>query len=211
MAAGNRHIPLTLPIWYLTEVTPEHGLAVNDKDHLDSIIWVGASTPEDKKWPWSAYGPNVDLFAPGEFIQSARNDSDTSSLAEGGIRGGTSDVSQVDIGNKETLIATNYTQPTTSYAQAAPRVTGIIACLLSHPRYRNLPPREMKVKIKAMALPTAMKLRQAECEYFFKPTLLCRLANRRWLVDVGTITRLASCRIDRWTVGDPPEEEEEAV
>jgi subtilisin family serine protease len=99
MAAGNSHIPLTLPNWDLSEVIPAKGLAVNDKDHLDSIIWVGASTSRDTTWPYSAYGPNIDLFAPGDFIHSARNDSDTSSLAEGGTRGGTSDVSH-DIDNK---------------------------------------------------------------------------------------------------------------
>jgi hypothetical protein len=99
---------MTLPNWDLSEVTPENGFAENDKDHLDSIIWVGASTPRDTKWPWSAYGPNIDLFAPGEFIHSARNENDTSSLAEGGVRGGTSDVSH-EIDNKDTLIATNST------------------------------------------------------------------------------------------------------
>jgi hypothetical protein len=100
---------MTLPKWDLSEVTPEKGFAENDKDHLDSIIWVGASTPTDTKWPSSAYGPNIDLFAPGEFIRSAKNESDTASQAPGGVMGGTSDVSH-EIDSKNTLIATNSTK-----------------------------------------------------------------------------------------------------
>ena len=105
MAAGNKHIPLVLPEWDLSEVTAENGFTENDKEHLDSIIWVGASTPQDTKWAHSAYGPNIDLFAPGEFTYSATNTSDTSSAAGCG----TSDVSH-DIENNGTLIATNSTQ-----------------------------------------------------------------------------------------------------
>ena len=63
----------------------------------------------------------------------------------------------------------------------------------------------MKEKLKAMAWPDAMR----ESEYFCNGlNTLCCLSDRRWSVDKldkPTTTRLASCRIDRWTL-KPPEE-----
>ncbi|KAK2467921.1 hypothetical protein APHAL10511_000216 [Amanita phalloides] len=90
---------------------------------LESIIWVGASTLGDKKWKYSNYGPGVDLFAPGEDIKSAT-------------------CSSGDIYSEATQSGTAF---------AVPHVTGIIACLLSHPSYSALEPKMMKEKILAMA------------------------------------------------------------
>jgi len=56
----------------------------DDKHHVESVIWVGASTIEDKKWPSSNYGPIVDLFAPGENIESATHSSDNNYSAKTG-------------------------------------------------------------------------------------------------------------------------------
>lgn len=101
MAAGNDNENF--------ETLPWEGLTEDDKSYIDSIIRVGASTPRDTRWVYaprgSAYGPTVDLFAPGAFIPFATNTDDESS----GVNGGTSVVSH-GIDNKGTLIATNSTK-----------------------------------------------------------------------------------------------------
>lgn len=140
VAAGNYN-KYVVANWKLDEIP------VEDQHHVQSIIWVGASTSEDKRWVYSNYGPIIDLFAPGLTIKSATHEggSDTSATTESG----------------------------TSFA--APHVAGIIACLLSHPLYKDLDPRRMKDKILAMAWPDAVKD-----------------------LDPTTTTKLASCRLERW-------------
>lgn len=101
MAAGNDNEKSELP-W--------EGLAEIDRNsYIDSIIRVGASTEQDTRWDYakrgSAYGPTVDLFAPGASTHFATNTHDESSEMDGG----TSFVSY-DIDNKATLIATNFTK-----------------------------------------------------------------------------------------------------
>ena len=58
----------------------ESGLELSEKDSFDDIIFVGASTPDDKIWGYtspiarrsgSVYGSIIDLFAPGHSITSA--------------------------------------------------------------------------------------------------------------------------------------------
>jgi len=106
----------------------------SDRVHIDSIIFVGASTMEDKRSDrfgesdygdnsGSTYGPIVDLFAPGHDIISATH-------------------SPHNNHSWEKASGTSF---------AAPHVTGIIACLLSDARYRGLSPQDMKAKIIEMA------------------------------------------------------------
>jgi len=102
---------LTTVDWQLDELTEEYGLTVDDKVHLESIIWVGASTADDKRWGarnhvrncGSNYGSRIDLFAPGDAIKSATATS-TTSIA---IHPGTSFVSH---DKKGTLITTDSPQ-----------------------------------------------------------------------------------------------------
>lgn len=55
-------------------------LEESKKDYFDDIIFVGASSPDDKIWGYtrpitnisgSVYGPIVDVFAPGDSITGA--------------------------------------------------------------------------------------------------------------------------------------------
>jgi Subtilase family len=123
-------------------------VAEDDREHVHSVIWVGASMQNDRKWPRSNYGPLIDLFAPGDAIQSAANGHDAAFRMDSGT-------SFVSHDNQGTLIKTN--SPTTLCAQAAPHVTGIIACLLSDPLYTGLTPAEMKHKILEMAWPNQVE------------------------------------------------------
>lgn len=83
---------------------------VEDGDRsYESVIWVAASTPQDKTIKshdiGSAYGPLIDLFAPGEAVKSAthRGDSDNSNAEYWGT-------SFVSHDNRGTLITTNSLQ-----------------------------------------------------------------------------------------------------
>lgn len=62
----------------------KYGLTQDDKKYLKSLIWVGASTIEDKKWPDSNYGPRIDLFAPGDVIKKAASTKGASTPVYGG-------------------------------------------------------------------------------------------------------------------------------
>lgn len=121
MAAGNTRERLVVN-WRPEELTAEHGLAPADAVHLESVIWVGASTSTDEIRHDSKFGPRIDLFAPGDAIISATNRGDDSTNAkvanspeksgikktpvdQSGPLGGTSFVSH---DNKGTLITTNF-------------------------------------------------------------------------------------------------------
>jgi hypothetical protein len=112
MAAGNDNMPLpkAKAYWNL-ELIPQ-----SDRDLIDSIIFVGASTKENKRCnqfnqrnygpgTGSTYGPIVDLFAPGhDIISATHSPGDNSSWDKD------SGSSFVSPDNKGTLITTNSPQ-----------------------------------------------------------------------------------------------------
>jgi len=69
----------------------------DDREHVRSVIWVGASMQNDRKWPGSNYGPLIDLFAPGDAIPSAANGHDAAFKNDSGT-------SFVSLDNQGTLI-----------------------------------------------------------------------------------------------------------
>lgn len=74
-----------LPDWEITDDdATKYGVTQNDKVHLESLIWVGASTSEDERRSNSNCGPRVDLFAPGDLIVSATNVNNASKATWGG-------------------------------------------------------------------------------------------------------------------------------
>jgi len=134
IAAGNDNLPMTKDSF-------KEDIEESKKDYFDDIIFVGASSPDDKIWGYtspinyesgSMYGPIIDVFAPGDSITSA-------------------------IHSKKKGEGLSGTDEWNGTSFAAPHVTGIIACLLSHPNYKNLTPKEMKTKILEMAWDDAIK------------------------------------------------------
>lgn len=104
MAAGNNNLP------DCKESVKEMIRGNPDNQYVDDIIFVGASTKNDEIWghsnpisptSGSAYGPLVDVFAPGDSIISATHSNEEwkrlSALSE--PASGTSFVSHDDNGN----------------------------------------------------------------------------------------------------------------
>lgn len=86
----------------------------------------------------SNYGPGVDVFAPGGNILSASREGPQASK----IMSGTSMVS---------LIPRTYSKLTTPHTQAAPHVSGLIACLISANPGIILTPAQMKARVLELA------------------------------------------------------------
>ena len=89
----------------------------SDRQYIDDIIFVGASTANDKIWGHhssnitynngSVYGPLVDVFAPGEAIRGAKHSTERSFSALD-TWNGTSFVGPDNEGNPTQLNLPNY-------------------------------------------------------------------------------------------------------
>jgi hypothetical protein len=117
-----------------TEVGGEHVvIPEEDREHVHSVIWVGASTQNDRKWPSSNYGPLVDLFAPGDGVTSAANANDAAFK----IDSGTSFVSH---NNQGTLIKINSPQLHYAHRRLPTSLESLHVCSATL-TIRALPPR----------------------------------------------------------------------